>query len=477
MVFYSGNSSLFEVMKILLIRYHDKNNINTRLPQSLNKIQGVLPPLGLSYIASFLERKGYEAEILDVQALNLTSNQTFQFLKDCKPDIVGVTSMTSNVWGAFEVTRLAKETGAITVLGGPQLASFPRETLFHNFVDFGIIGEGEYAFWKLVKSFEEGSSFENIRGLVYRKNKDIIVNEPDLVEHLDELPFPARHLLPMNKYSSIIGLHPVTTMITSRGCPFKCGFCSKQPSDKKYRTRSPKNVVDEMEEIVKKYKIKEIMFYDDVITLKRSHIVGICEEILKRGLKVKWESPTRVDCVDESLLRLMHKAGCIRLRYGVESGDPRILELMNKKIDISLIKRIFKLTRRIGIETFAYFIIGYISETYESYKKTLKLAMELDIDLAMFTMATPYPNTEFYKMAVSKNLIERDYWSRFTKGTNVNTRLPYFINDAERLIENAYRRFYLRAGFILKMLMKLKNFITIRKYFYAAKSLLFFKTV
>jgi radical SAM superfamily enzyme YgiQ (UPF0313 family) len=305
----------------------------------------------------------------------------------------------------------------------------------------------------------------------------LIVNEPDIVENLDELPFPAMHMLPMSRYSSIIGLHPVTTMITSRGCPFKCGFCSKQPSDKKHRTRSPKNVATEMEELIQKYKIKEIMFYDDVITLKRDHIVGICEEILKRNLKVKWESPTRIDCVDEALLKLMHRAGCIRLRYGVESGDPEILELMNKKIDIGLVKKVFSLTKRIGIETFAYFMIGYIRETDKSYKKTLSLALSLDIDLAMFTIATPYPGTPFYDMVQSKNLIEKDYWKNFTLGVDNSERLPYFINNAESLIKDAYCKFYLRPRIILRKIKELKSFTTLKKYFNVAKGLLFFKTI
>jgi len=265
-------------------------------------------------------------------------------------------------------------------------------------------------------------------------------------------------------------------MITSRGCPFKCGFCSKQPSDKKYRTRSPRNVVNEMEEVTEKYKVKEIMFYDDVITLKRGHIVGICEEILRRGLDVKWESPTRVDCVDKELLKLMRRAGCIRLRYGVESGDPQTLRLMNKKTDLSHVREIFRFTQETGIETFAYFMIGYLGETLESYKKTLNLALSLRADLAMFTIATPYPGTPFYKMAESMSLIEKDYWKKFTSGTNGSSRLPYFIDNAESLIRMAYRKFYLRPGFILKKATKIDDFLTLRKYLNVAKALLFFKT-
>lgn len=461
-------------MKILLIRHHDRGNVNDRLPESLDEEQGVLPPLGISYIAAVLETAGYRVNILDAIALKLTSQEVKDKIIIEAPDMVGVTAMSSSILGALEALKMAKETGAITVIGGPHLDAYPRETLSYNFVDYGIIGEGEYPFLNLVRAVEKNIPVRDIKGLAYKINEEIYINEPYINPDLNKLPFPARHLLPMEKYSSIISLHPVTTMISSRGCPYQCGFCFKSSSDAKYRMRSPGNVVDEMELVVEQFKIKEIMFYDDTITLDRKHIAGICREIIKRGLKVKWESPSRIDSIDFELLKLMREAGCIRLRYGVESGDPQILELMNKRISLQKVKEVFRLTKKAGIETFAYFIIGYIHETEKTIKRTIALAKSLDPDLVMFTIATPYPRSPLYALAQKEGLIDGDYWKQFTLGAR-GDRLPYFVPDAEKWVCRAYRSFYFRPSYIIKSLFKIRSWQDIKKRSKAMKGLMFFK--
>ncbi len=462
-------------MKILLIRPHDIGNINTRLPESLNKRQGVLPPLGISYIASTLEKTGHAVEILDVIALNLTTNEVRRHIYEFKPEIVGITTMTSTLFGALESAKIAKEAGAITVLGGPQLSIYPRETLSYPYVDYGINGEGEYVMLDLINTLEKKINPDDIKGLIYKKNSDIYVNDPVIIEDIDSLPLPAYHLLPMNKYNSIIGLYPVSTMISTRGCPYKCNFCFKQPSDKKFRLRSPKSVVDEMEYLVQKYKVREIMFYDDVMTLSRSHVVGICEEILSRSLKVKWETPTRVEHIDKELLKLMHMAGCIRLRYGVESGDEKILKLMNKKISLKLAKEVFKLTEDAGIETFAYFMIGYAYETEATIQKTINFALEIEPDLVMFTVVTPLPQTPLYDLAKREGLIISDYWREFTLGNRKGQRIPYFFPDAERWVKKAYTRFYLRPEYIFRSLCKIRSRDTFKKYLQAFQGIFMFE--
>jgi len=244
-------------MKVMLIRYHNKGNINTRLPESLNRRQGVLPPLGIAYIASVLKENGHEVRILDAIAINLTKYEAAREIKDFRPKVVGITAMTSSFKGSLEAAQLARESSAIVVLGGPHLAAYPKETLSYKYIDFAIVGEGEYSMLELINTLEDGKSPYNIKGLVYRRGNEVFMNEPVIVSDLDKLPFPARDLLPNDKYSSIIGLHPVTTMITTRGCPYHCAFCAKQPSDEKYRTRSASNIVDEMELVVKKYGVRE----------------------------------------------------------------------------------------------------------------------------------------------------------------------------------------------------------------------------
>jgi anaerobic magnesium-protoporphyrin IX monomethyl ester cyclase len=444
-------------MKVALIRYHDKGSLNSRLPVSLNMVRGELPPLGISYIASVLEEAGHIVKILDISALNLTVDEFCQEINNFEPELVGVTTTTSTLFGALEAAKIAKEAGAITVLGGPQLSVYPKETLSYSYVDYGINGEGEFVMLELINALEKKMPPDNIKGLIYKNNDEVYVNEPAIIEDIDSLPFPAYHLLPMKRYDSIIGLYPTSTMISTRGCPYKCHFCSKQPSDIKFRFRSPKNVVNEMEYLVEKFKIREIMFYDDVMTSCRSHVVGICEEILYRNLKIKWETPARVDNVDNGLLELMHRAGCIRLRYGVESGDEDILKLMDKKIELKEVRRVFKLTKKTGIETFAYFMIGYAHETEVTIRKTIGFALELNPDIVMFTAVTPYPQTPLYKLAMQEGLIKNDYWREFTLGNIKAQRIPYFLPDIERWIKKAYSSFYFRPKYVIKKLNQIRS--------------------
>jgi len=461
-------------MKILLVRPRDSGNINTRLPESLNRQQGVLPPLGISYVASALEKAGHDVRILDVIASNLSVTEVRRSMREFMPDVTGITVMTPTIHGALESAQMAKEHGSITVLGGPHLSVFPRETLSYSFVDFGVNGEGESVMLELVARLAQGMDFEDIQGLIYRKNGTVYVNAPSIVEEVDSLAFPAYHLLPMSKYNSIIGLHPVSTMISSRGCPYHCHFCFKQPSDKKTRFRSPASVVDEMEFLVSRYGVKEIMFYDDVMTANRSHVIGICEEILRRGLKVKWEAPARVEHVDESMLMLMRKSGCLRLRYGVESGDPGILELMNKGITLERIKNVFRMTKKAAIGTFAYFMIGYAHETPETLQRTIDFALELDPDLVMFTVVTPLPETPLYALARSEGLVSSDYWQEFTLGKRKAERIPYFVADAEQWVSKAYRKFYFRPRYILNQLSRIRSWDALAKAWRAFHGLIMF---
>ncbi|MBF0207700.1 MAG: cobalamin-dependent protein [Oligoflexia bacterium] len=457
-----------------MIRNHDTADINTRLPDSLNRIRGILPPLGLAYIASSLERANHEIKIVDAQIENLNLSDIQNTIKNFNPVLIGITTMTSNFRGALEVAKLAKDNNKITLVGGPNLEVFPEETLSYDSIDFGILGEGDVSIVKFVEALENKSSFENIPGLAYKKDNKIIVNPPELIQNIDELPFPARHLLPINKYSSLISQDPMTTMITSRGCPYKCSFCFKQHADTKARFRDPISVVDEIESLVINNRIKEVMFYDDTIVTKRTHIEGICRELIKRKLKIRWESPSRVNSIDLDLLKLMKQSGCIRLRYGVESGDESILKEMNKQITGDQVKNIFKLTRSVGIESFAYFMTGYLNESRKMFENTMKLIKEISADQIMITLTTPYPKTALEKNAIKLNMMPEDYWKDFILG-KINYPLPPLVKGSEKWIKEAYRSFYFRPTYICGRLRHIKTFNQLKKHIQAAMALLVFK--
>jgi radical SAM superfamily enzyme YgiQ (UPF0313 family) len=465
-------------MKILLVRHHDIGNINTRLPESINKVQGIYPPLGIAYIASVLEASDHKVKILDSQALNLTTKETKKEIYKFHPDVVGITCMTSNLKGALEVARLAKDISEdiVTVLGGSNLFVYPRETLTYDYVDFGVAGEGEIIFPELISAISGRKKLGDIDGLAYKKN-NVIKFKPATrwVKNLNILPFPARHLLPNHKYFSILSDHPFTTMITSRGCPYNCGYCFRKHLDKIVRFRSPENVVDEIEHCLE-MGFKEIWFYDDTFTMNRKHVIGICNEILARGLNFKWEAVTRVDCVDLEILKKMKMAGCHLIRYGIESGDQAILNIMKKGITLKQAEDAISLTKHVGIDTFCFFMIGYPGENEEKIKKTIDFTSKLNPDWVMFSNTIPYPSTELLDLAYELGLLEdKDYWKKFTMGKN-NGRIPYRFPGLDKWVEKAYKQFYFRPRTILKTILRIKNLRQAMRYMLGLWALVKFKS-
>lgn len=463
-------------MKIMLIRYHDKKDMNTRMPESVKGVQGVLPPLSLAYLAGVLEKEGYEVKIVDALALNLTKKEFDSLVKKEKPDICGVTCTTITFLGALEALSICKKNRAITVIGGVHLSVYPKETLSHKFIDYGIAGEGEYALLELVRAIESKSAedIRNIKGLVYREKGKVICNGERIVEDIDSLPMPAYHLLPVERYSLIIDKGNVMTVMASRGCPFQCDFCFKSPSNRVLRIRKPELVVKEIEYLKENLDINSIIFYDDTFTFNRKFVEDFCNLMIKKKLGVVWEAPTRVDRVDSKLLVLMKKAGCFRLKYGVESGNERILRMMHKGITRARVKEVFRLSRKAGIEAFAYFMIGYATETKETINDTINFAVEIDADYAIFSAVIPCPRTGLYDYVLKEGIIKEDYWRKFTLG-KVDYRFPYLVKDADEWVKKAYRRFYIRPKYIMRRIKSIKRWEDIRNSMAGLYGLIMFK--
>ncbi len=460
-------------VRVTLIRYHDLGNVNTRLPASLNAKQGALPPLGIAYIASSLRAAGHDVQIIDAIVELLDAEQVLEKIKRFDTQIVGVTAMTPTFQGAQEAAQLAKRAGCIVVMGGVHMALFARETLEYDYVDYGVIGEGEDVMVSLCDALERDGSVEGIAGLAYKKaDGKIVTGAPVVVEDLDSLPIPAFDLLPMDRYASIIGLSPVSTIMGSRGCPYKCGFCYKTPSDDSYRRRSAKNIVDEIVHLKSNYGIKEVLFYDDLMPGK--YIRELCGEIISRGVDIQWEVPQRVNLVNPELLALMHKAGCRLLRYGVEQGDPDMMRVVEKSITIDQVKKVFRWTHEAGIDTFAYFIIGYVGETPATMRATIDLAKELNPRYVMFTKATPLPGTPLMNAAISAGLIDPSYWRDFVRGRRTQPIQPC-VPDASLWVKRAYREFYFRPSRILKQILYLRSWSDFKKSFDAFMGILLFK--
>lgn len=460
-------------MKVTLIRYHDLDNTSTRLAKSLNDRQGVLPPLGLAYIASALEEAGHEVDLIDAIALCLSREEVSKRIEQFDPELVGITAMTPTFHGALEAARIAKTHNRKTLIGGVHMSIYAEETLSYQEVDFGIVGEGEETIVELCSALNEGRDYSSIEGLCYKQDDGLIkVGRARIVQDLTKLPMPSYHLLPMGKYSSIIGMKPVSTMMGSRGCPYKCGFCFKTPSDKKYRTRSAENIVDEIEYLIKNYKVREVMFYDDI--MPKAYARDLSNEIIKRNIKINWQTPQRVNLVNPKLLKLMAKAGCHILRFGVEQGDPDMMQLVEKKTTIDQVRLSFQAANDAGIKTFAYFIIGYTGETKRTMQATIDLAIDLNPTYVMFTKAVPLPQTPLMTQSVSKGLVDPEYWRNYTLGIR-QAPMPNLVPNAEKWVAHAYRSFYLRPLVIIQRLLSIRTYHDIKRHIDAFIGIVGFK--
>ncbi|MFQ5464365.1 MAG: B12-binding domain-containing radical SAM protein [Thermodesulfobacteriota bacterium] len=465
-------------MKVLLVNPPYEGNINTWTPESTNRAIGAQPPMGLAYVAAMLEKRGVEVSILDANAMGLDAEGIRSRVARAAPDVVGVTAMTLIAANVLATCRIAKEaSGAVTVVGGPHVSIFAPETLSSPYVDYAIDGDGEYSFPDLVAAIgakAPAREIEGIEGIVYRKDGGIGKNGVAIARDLNALPFPAVHLLPGELYSLANARSPFGSIVTSRGCPYKCCFCIRSHIDDYIRFRDPVNVVDEIEFLMNEYGVKEINIRNDTVTVKKTHITGICDEILRRGLNISWQGPTRIDCVDRDLLLLMRRAGCHTLRYGIESGNQQVLDRMGKQITLGRIRDTVRWTKEAGIEVMAYFMVGYIDETPETMTDTIRFARELNPDGAIFSIGTPLPNTELFRVAVARGLIEKDYWKEFVTGRRYD-RAPYLVPDAEKWARRALWSFYFRPGYIAKRLKKIDSWDAFRKHARGAYSFLRFK--
>jgi radical SAM superfamily enzyme YgiQ (UPF0313 family) len=322
--------------------------------------------------------------------------------------------------------------------------------------------EGEESIIEFCSALEEGQDYESIEGLCYKLDDGTIkVGQPRIVKDITKLPMPSYHLLPMEKYSSIIGMKPVSTMMGSRGCPYQCGFWYKTPSDKKYRTRSAENIVDEIEFLIENYKIKEVMFYDDI--MPQAYARDLSNEIIQRKVKINWQSPQRVNLVNPELLRLMAKSGCHILRFGVEQGDEDMMRLVEKRITADQVRASFRDANAAGIKTFAYFIIGYTGETERTMQATIDLAKELNDKYGMFTKAVPLPRTPLMTDSVSEGLVDPDYWQKYTLGVK-QPQMPNLVENADKWVAKAYRSFYLRPSVIFNRLLSIRTFHDVKRH-------------
>ncbi len=473
-------------MKILLINPPRWNELVGKNPSIIEKHRGFNPPLGLLYLAASIRKNtDFDVEVLDVQPFKWTYPQLENHLKGKTFDVVGITAMTFTLIDAYKTAGLIKKLmpSAKVILGGTHIHLFPTETMNLEGVDYGFMGEAEFSFVEFLKNLNDSPHREKISGLIYKdKDGKIIKNDFVPLENLDDISFPERNLLNIEYYNSLLSKGTLsTTIISSRGCPFRCSFCDRplSPITSRFRYRSAENVVDEICECMEPG-IKDFLFYDDTFTVNRKRVLEICEEILRRNIEIRWDIRTRVDTVDEEMLELLKKAGCVAIHYGVEAGNDKILKVIKKGFNVEKVKEIFRLTKKVGIETLAYFMIGLPSERAEDIQDSFDLAKELKPDYVHFTIFSPYPGTELYTLGLEKGIIEKDIWKEFSEDPKEGFKIPVWEENLTRdelyeMIVKFYKSFYLRPSYILRRSLKVKSKDEFIKKARAGLSVLFMK--
>ncbi|NYB51600.1 MAG: cobalamin B12-binding domain-containing protein [Methanobacteriaceae archaeon] len=410
----------------------------------------VAPPLGIAYIAAVLEENNIDVEIIDAAALELSWESLEDEIRKANPDLVAITALTPTISNALRTAQLAKKTcpQATVVMGGYHPTFNYQEMLEREYVDVVVMGEGEYTMLELVETLSEGGDLRKVKGIAYG---DVVTPPRPLIMDLDELPFPARHLLPMDHYKILnMKLH-TATLISGRGCPMQCSFCASAAlHGNKLRMRSSKNVVDEMEHLINDHEAGMIAFMDDTFTLKPSRVAEICDEIIKRKLDVYWGCTARADTLSDKLLHKLRESGCITLFLGVESADQQQLDRVNKQLTIEKIRNAFSLARKNHIRTIASVVLGMPGDTKDSIERTIKFARDLNPSYAVFSLATPYPGTRFYQQAVQGNLIKVKDWSKYTLLSPVLETVDCSMDELKKMQKTAFRRFYLRPAYLLK---------------------------
>ncbi|XHH09171.1 MAG: B12-binding domain-containing radical SAM protein [Candidatus Bathyarchaeia archaeon] len=353
------------------------------------------PPLGLGYLASMLRKHGFSVALVDCTFLN--HKQVIEQVKCSKPKILGFYSMFSMKQTTMRLAKLLRNDCQLLVAGGPLPTLDPEG--FLDVFDVVAVGEGEETLVELAACVEQGLDFSAVRGIVYRRDgQSVYTAKREVVENLDVLPFPSRDLFDNHSYKAYYTKkfgYTTTPLISSRGCPFSCDFCSRPVFGQNLRMRSPENIVAEADEI-ERLGYERAWFADDCFTLDKAQVLRVCDLLVERRLHLGWECLSRVDTMNYEVAAQMKKAGCKRVFYGIESGNDQVLELMRKRISVFQARHAVYAAKAAGLEVGAFFIIGYPGENDKTVLDTIRFASKLPLDYLSFTLPYPIPGTPLH---------------------------------------------------------------------------------
>ena len=449
-------------MKILLACPNDS-------PQaaSFSEKGGLSMPLGLAYMGAYVaDLPGIELAGFDNNLLKLLPSEYRNLIKQEAPDLVAISVMTATVNTAWEMARIFKEEvpNAIVVVGGVHCSALPEDTLKEGAIDFGIVGEGEEPFRELIAALQKKQDPTGIRNLVYRKQGKVVVNpKRPPIKEIDQIPFPRRDLFDNACYNLNVNRRATqaknTTILTSRGCPYACTFCSKAVYERGFNQRSPQNVIAELEMLAKE-NYGEVLIVDDTFTVNKAWVLEFCRLFTKAGLTIKWNCHARVNTIDEELVLAMKKANCTGMAFGIESGNPEILKKINKQINLDQARAAVGLCRKYKISTLCSYIFGHPGDTKESVRDTLRVALELDSDYANFCVLVPMPGSQIFNELQEKGLVKEDNWDHYlghAKEVLDSSICELTSAELQAVQKRAFRCFYFRPKYIWRRLSKINS--------------------
>lgn len=457
-------------MKVLFIVPPDTMWIESSTPDSLSKKREFRQRVGLLSVAAYaMKHAGIDAHYLDYSMeTDLASySQLLEDVKRINPDIIGLSALTFNLLDCRKAAQTVKSAlpHIKIAIGGHHCTIYPNETINFPEMDYLICGEAERPFTTLINVLKQGGdpeALDKINGLAWKDTTGRVHFNVvrDFVENLDELPMPAHGLVDLSKYSHVLAEgDQVASIQTSRGCPAGCTFCDIRRT--KFRGRSAECVLEELRTLYR-LGVKEFFVVDDTFTVNKKRVFAICQQIIDEGLDIQYKISSRCDMVTPELLEMLHKSGCYRIHYGVETASPRLLKELEKGSNHAVMETAFKWTRQAGIQTLAYMMIGIPTETHQEMKASMKYPAKLGADYVQFSICTPYPKTELYHRALQGGWIPYDYWTEFANdpqpGFKVKFWNPHFTESQLREIQNeAMRKFYWRPSFIAREFTKVKS--------------------
>jgi len=393
-------------------------------------------PLGVLYLASILEKEGHQVLVRDYyeSAFDETKDKMINLIKNYSPDIVGLSCVTMNRISCFKIAKIVKKINPHikVIMGGVHTVTLYEQILKNFPVDAIVIGEGEETTPELINAFEKNKTLKRIKGIAFKEKGEVFfTGRRDFKKDLNEIPFPKHELLEYKIKKS-----KVASIITSRGCPFNCIFCSTSSYwGVRWRPRSAENVTEEIEYLTKRFPyLKKIIIQDDTFVVDNQRVIDICNRILERGIKINWECSGRIDRITEEMLIKMKEAGCKKIYYGVESGSKKMLETIEKKITREQIKKTIDITNKVGLAYGAYLMVGNPGETWETVKESNEFLQKLDnLKINSIGKLEIYPNTKIYEIAKKQGIIEDSYWI-------TEKKVPHytFEHSVEELTEMAY---------------------------------------